>query len=198
MIQRDAAALSRREAYFLLIDSIVPRPVAWVSTVSPAGVPNLAPFSFFTGLSAQPPTLVLSIASRLERGADGARSARAKDTLANLRATGEFIVHTAPKAKHAEVMASSENHPPEVDEAALVGLATVAGTWTSVPRVESLPVAMECRLLDELSVGDPPTTLVVGEVLGWHLDEAVVGDDSRLYSAHWEPLARLGVEGFQD
>jgi flavin reductase (DIM6/NTAB) family NADH-FMN oxidoreductase RutF len=194
---RSAVELSQREAYYLLIDSIVPRPIAWVTTVSASGVPNLAPFSFFTGVSAQPPTLAISIASRVTRGKDGAREVRPKDTLVNLRGTGEFIVHVAPGDCREQVLRSSENHPPEVDEIALCDLDTVPGSFTNLPRISSLPVAMECRLLREVGLGDPPTTLVIGEVLGWHIDDAMLGEDGRIYSEGWQPLARLGVEGFQ-
>ena len=194
---RSAADLSQREAYYLLIDSIVPRPIAWVTTVSASGVPNLAPFSFFTGVSAQPPTLAISIASRVIRGSDGTRQVRPKDTLSNLRETGEFIVHVAPADCRAQVLRSAENHAPEVDEIALCDFETVPASFTSPPRISALPVAMECRLLREVGLGDPPTTLVIGEVLGWHIDDAMLGEDGRIYSERWQPLARLGVEGFQ-
>ncbi len=197
-MKRAASDLSRRESYFLLIDSIVPRPIAWVTTVSPEGVHNLAPFSFFTGLSAKPPTLVLCIATRVRKTGDGNREASPKDTLFNLRASGEFIVHVVPAALRSEVLRSAEDHPPEVDEASLLGLETTPGTWTDVPRLPALPVAMECRLVHELPLGEPPTTLVVGEVLGWHVDDAMVGEDGRVYSGRWDPLGRLGIEGFQD
>ena len=197
-MRRSSAELSQREAYSLLVDSIVPRPIAWVSTASAAGVPNLAPFSFFTGVSARPPTLALSIASRVVRAADGSRQVRSKDTLTNLRETGEFIVHVTPMACRDQVLRSAEDHPPDLDEIALLDFETVQGSWTGAPRIPALPVAMECRLLHEVAFGDPPTTLVVGEVLGWHIDDAMLGEDGRIYSAGWEPLGRLGIEGFQD
>ena len=197
-MQRSASELSQRDSYYLLIDSIVPRPIAWVSTISAAGVPNLAPFSFFMGVSARPPTLALSIASLVTRDDEGARHVRPKDTLANLRETGEFIVHVAPAHHREQVLRSAERHPPELDEIALLNLETRIGNWTAVPRIPSLPVAMECRLLREVELGDPPTTLVIGEVLGWHVDDEVLGEDGRIYSACWQPLGRLGVEGFQE
>ncbi|HCP45605.1 MAG TPA: flavin reductase family protein [Deltaproteobacteria bacterium] len=193
-----ASDLSRREAYFLLIDSIVPRPVAWVSTCAPDGIPNLAPFSFFTGVTADPPTVLLSIASRVDRGEDGARSVRAKDTLANLRGQGEFIVHVSPRRFLDQVIETSGSHPPEVDEISLVGFQTVPGSWVSVPRIPQLPIAMECRLLHELDVGDPPTTVVVGEVLGWHVAEGLRDEKGRISALDWGPLGRLGVDGYQE
>ncbi len=196
-MQYPAAGLSQREAYHLLIDSIVPRPIAWVSTLSAEGVPNLAPFSFFTGVSARPPTLALSIASLVTRAPDGSRQVRPKDTLANLRGNGEFIVHAVPSVCSSQVLRTAERHPPEVDEIDLVQFETVPGSWTKPLRIPSLPVAMECRLLQEVPLGDPPTTLIVGEILGWHVDDAMVGEDGRVYSARWKPLGRLGVEGFQ-
>ena len=193
---RSADGLSARDGYSLLIDSIVPRPIAWVSTRSAEGTPNLAPFSFFTGVTGAPPTLVFSVVPRSVRGPDGRKTSVEKDTLVNVRATGEFIVHAAPKTLRSQVVATSGDHPPDVDEIELVGLETVPGTWVDVPRVVSLPVAMECRLLQLIPVGRLPAVMVLGEVLGWHLRDDLVDAAGRIPSAGWGPLARLGIEGY--
>jgi len=142
--------------------------------------------------------VLLSIASRVERLPDGAPTVRPKDTLTNLRARGEFIVHVSPRRFLNQVIESSGSHAPEVDEISLVGFDTVPGSWVSVPRIAELPIAMECRLLHELDVGEPPTTVVVGEVLGWHVDDELRDDEGRIASVGWGPLGRLGVDGYQD
>jgi flavin reductase (DIM6/NTAB) family NADH-FMN oxidoreductase RutF len=193
-----ASSLSPRDAYFMLIDTIVPRPIAWVLTRSLDGIPNLAPFSFFSGVTGRPPTLVLSFSPRIDRDPDGTRSVREKDTLANLRATSQMIVHVAPRSRRAQVVASSDELPPRVTELTDLGFGEpVPGTWVDVPRLPELPVAMECRLDRIIPVGDPATHLVLGEVLGWHIREDLIRE-GRVPSASWEPLARLGVEGYQD
>jgi len=191
-----AADQRTRDAYFLMIDTIVPRPIAWVATRSPDGVANLAPFSFFTGVTAAPPTVVVNIAPRVIRG-DAGRVVRDKDTLANLRATGEFVLHVTPRARREEVVLTARDHGPEVDEIALAGFETVPGTWVDAPRIPDLPIAMECRVSRLIEVGRLPATMVLGEVLGWHIDDALVDPDGRVPSAAWGPLGRLGVEGYQ-
>jgi len=192
----DSSQLSARDAYFMLIDTIVPRPIAWVTTVSADGVPNLAPFSFFSGVTGRPPTLAISLAPRVDRHADGSRDVREKHTLANLRSTGELIVHVTPKERQAQVVASAVDRPPSASELTDLGFGpTESGTWVQVPRLVELPIAMECRVDRIIPVGHPATHLVLAEVLGWHVREALFVD-GRVPSAAWGPLARLGVEGY--
>jgi flavin reductase (DIM6/NTAB) family NADH-FMN oxidoreductase RutF len=180
-----------------MIDTIVPRPIAWVTTRSAEGLPNLAPFSFFTGVTAAPPTLVFNVAPRVSRGPDGTRPTRDKDTLSNLRATGEFIVHVAPREHLARVALSAEPHDPETNEIELAKFATTPGTWVDVPRISALPIAMECRVSRLIPIGRLPTTMVLGEILGWHLHDDLVDEEGRVPSMGWGPLGRLGVEGYQ-
>jgi len=195
---RDASDLRARDAYFLMIDTIVPRPIAWVATRSADGVANLAPFSFFTGVTSAPPTVVVNLAPRVVRADDGTRTVLPKDTLANLRETGVFVLHVAPREHRSAVIQSARDHAPEVDEIALAGFETVEGTWVAAPRIPSLPVAMECRVSQMIEVGRLPATMVLGEIQGWHIHDALVDADGRAPSARWGPLGRLGVEGYQD
>jgi flavin reductase (DIM6/NTAB) family NADH-FMN oxidoreductase RutF len=176
-----------------MIDTIVPRPIAWVTTRDAASVPNLAPFSFFTGVTSSPPTLLLSITKRVRRR-EGAVEVVTKDTLANIEATSVFIVHVAPDAQMQAVLASSHDNRPTPDELTGLGFSTERGTWVDAPRIRELPIAMECRLDRLIPVGDPPATLVLGHILGWH-----VRDDLERHGrvdTAWGPLARLGVEGY--
>jgi flavin reductase (DIM6/NTAB) family NADH-FMN oxidoreductase RutF len=194
-VNLDAAALRGRELYGLLVDTIVPRPVAWVLTLSPDGVPNLAPFSFFNGVCARPPTLSVSVASKPMVDASGHRSFVAKDTASFARHHGFFCVHIAPATRREDVASSAVDHPSDVDVPALVGLKTQPGTWGPIPWSPDLPVAMECRLSQIVEVGDPVNHLLLGEVLGWHIRDELVDEDGRMPS-DWDPLARLGVSGY--
>lgn len=195
-MKKATAELSGREAYFLMVDSIVPRPVAWVTSLAPDGSVNLAPFSFFNGVSSRPPILSIAIASKAVPGEDGSRSFVPKDTTRNIVKAGEYVVHLAPASLQPQVAESAEHHPAGTDVPALLGLETTASDWVKVPRLAEAPIAMECRLETVVEVGKPPTHLVLGEVLGWHVDDRLVDDDGRVWAERWGPLARLGIDGY--
>ena len=195
-MQIDASDLDGKSSYNLITDSIVPRPVAWVSSVSPEGVPNLAPFSFFTGVTARPPMLVFSVAARVLRHEDRPNEVVDKVTLANIKATGDFVVHVARSEHVDQVNATSVHRDPAVDEIARAGFTSVPGTWCGAPRVLELPIAMECRLEQIVEFGDPASAMVFGRVLGWHIDDSVLDDEGRVRLAELHPLGRLGVDGY--
>lgn len=196
-MKTSATELTGRQAYSLLVDSIVPRPVAWVTSVSSEGAVNLAPFSFFNGVSARPPIVSLAISSKPAEDAEGNRTFKPKDTTRNIAQRGDYIIHLAPASLEAEVMASAEDHPPGADVPALLGLETVPGDWVDVPRLVAAPIAMECRMETLIEVGDPSTYLLLGEVLGWHVDDRLLDEDGRIWADRWDPLTRLGVDGFR-
>lgn len=184
-----------RDLYHLLVDTIVPRPVAWVLTLSPDGVPNLAPFSFFSGVCARPPTLSVSVASKAVVGEQGQRRFVPKDTARFAQHHGFFTVHMAPAARQADVASSAADHPAGTDVPRELGLRTEPGRWSPVPWLPDLPVAMECRLAQVVEVGSPPNHLLLGEVLGWHVQDGLVDEDGRIAS-DWDPLGRLGISGY--
>ena len=184
-----------RDLYHLLVDTIVPRPVAWVLTLSPDGVPNLAPFSFFSGVCARPPTLSVSVASKAAVGPDGARCFVPKDTARNARHRGFFTVHLAPASRVEEVGFTAADHPAGTDVPGALGLRAEPGRWSPVPWLPDLPIAMECRLAQVVEVGSPPNHLLLGEVLGWHVEDALVDEEGRIAS-DWDPLGRLGISGY--
>jgi flavin reductase (DIM6/NTAB) family NADH-FMN oxidoreductase RutF len=191
-----ASELSGKERYLRLIDTIVPRPIAWVLTLSPEGVPNLAPFSFFNGVVARPPIVSVSVGPKpVDDGAGGRRFVD-KDTTANIRHHREFVIHLAPHRLADEVQRTAEDHADGTDVPALLGLDTAPSTWVSVPRIPALPIALECRLHQIVPVGDPPASLILGEVLGWHVHDDLVGEDGRIGVAGWDPLVRLGVDRY--
>ncbi len=174
----DPSALDRQEVYKLLIGSVVPRPIAWVSTRSAAGVDNLAPHSFFTVSCVQPPMVQFTSVGR-------------KDSLNNVEATGEFVVNFAAEPLFERVNATATNFPPEVDEFAAVGLTTEPSRTVRVPRVAESPVAVECELHTTLELGD--STVVIGRVRHLAIDEAVlVGGHPEI--TRLRPLARLGKD----
>jgi len=190
-----ADALNGRERYQALIDSILPRPVAWVLTLAEDGVPNLAPFSFFSGVCARPPVVSIAISSK-PVGAGREREFVEKDTTRNARRSGGLVVHIASADLAAAVQETAADHPAGTDVPALLGLETAPGVWGDVPWLPGLPVAMECRLHDVIEVGSPATHLVLAEVLGWHFRDGVVGPDGRPNVAGVDPVARLGVDRY--
>jgi flavin reductase (DIM6/NTAB) family NADH-FMN oxidoreductase RutF len=182
----DPAASQPREVYKLLVGAIVPRPIAFVSTLSADGVLNLAPFSFFTAISANPPVICFS---PMIRSSDGQK----KDTLRNIEATGEFVVNVVSEEFAAQMNLCSQEFPPEVDEFAASGLTPLASHAVKPPRVAESHIHMECRLVQVIHVSPKPLggSIVLGEVLRFHVDDAIVGnfaiDPDKL-----RPIGRMG------
>jgi flavin reductase (DIM6/NTAB) family NADH-FMN oxidoreductase RutF len=167
-ISLEAAVLGPTEMYVFLRDSIVPRPIAWVSTVNGEGVTNLAPFSFFNVVSPYPPVLGFSCGPR---GDDhNAQTQLPKDTLINIRANGEFVVNLAPAHLMEPMMRSSDPLAHGESEFAHTGLTGVASTKVRPPRVAGVPVAFECRVYDILEVG--VNAWIMGTVVQLHVDPA--------------------------
>jgi flavin reductase (DIM6/NTAB) family NADH-FMN oxidoreductase RutF len=165
-------------AYRLLTALVVPRPIAWVSTVSAVGVHNLAPHSFFTVASARPPMVQFT-------------SVGVKDTLTNIRETGEFVVNVASLAQIDAVNASSARFGPEVDEAATLAIATEPSYVVRPPRVTDAPAALECRLHTTVDVGD--SVIVIGEVVAFAVRPEAMRD-GRPSMDGLAPVSRLGAD----
>jgi flavin reductase (DIM6/NTAB) family NADH-FMN oxidoreductase RutF len=162
--------------YRLLTALVVPRPIAWVSSVSADGVGNLAPHSFFTVASAKPPIVQFT-------------SVGAKDTLHNILATAEFTISLASRPLLDDVNGSSATYDAAVDEARELGIAMAPSAVVRTPRVAASPASLECRLHDTLPVGD--STLVFGEVVAVTVDPDVMVDGRPAFD-RLAPLARLG------
>ncbi len=164
----DPASSTPVDIYKLLVGAIVPRPIAFVSTRSPDGILNLAPFSFFTAISANPPVICFS---PMIRGNDGS----SKDTLNNVRQTGEFVVNVVSEEFVQKMNITSTEFPPDVDEFDASGLTPIPSDLVTPPRVQESHVQMECRLVQIVDVSPKPLggSLVIGEVLRFHVDEAV-------------------------
>ena len=176
----DPASLSPLESYRLMTSAIIPRPIAWVSTVSRGGVHNIAPFSFFQGVSTSPPVISISIAS--------GRKGAVKDTLGNINHSGEFSVSLVSWGNLKTMHQSSAPYPPESSEYDALEIPWLSCDELSVRRVRGA-VSMECKLESTMAVGG--ATLVLGRVVRWHIpDELMVG--GVVDPADLDPVARLG------
>jgi flavin reductase (DIM6/NTAB) family NADH-FMN oxidoreductase RutF len=180
----DARDVTPSKAFGILKASVVPRPIAWTSTVNADGVNNLAPFSFFTVVSSEPPMVLLSL--------EFLNGGRLKDSAANIEATGEFVVNIAPSTYASAVDLTSQSFDAHVDEFALAGLTPVPSLHVRPPRVAEAPISLECRLHTTLQPGSD--RLVIGEVVAFHVAHRVLGDDGRIDVARVDPLGRIAAE----
>jgi flavin reductase (DIM6/NTAB) family NADH-FMN oxidoreductase RutF len=174
----DPETVDQKAFYAVLNSVVVPRPIAWVSTISADGVLNLAPHSFFTVSCVAPPMVQFTSVGR-------------RDSLTNVEATGEFVVNFATEALFEQVNATGTRFPPEVDEFAAVGLTTEPSATVAVPRVAESPVAIECGLHTTLELGD--STVVIGRVRLIAVDDSVV-EGNHPEITRLRPLARLGKD----
>src|SRR6266851_4236429 len=169
-----------------MVGAIVPRPIAFVSSISPEGILNLAPFSFFTGISANPPVICFS---PMIRASDGGR----KDTLRNIEATHEFVVNVVSEDFADKMNICSAEFPPEVDEFQMSGLTPAPSDLVKPPRVKESRINMECRLLQVVHVSPKPLggSIVLGEVVLFHVDDALF-DDFKIDPDKLRPIGRMG------
>lgn len=179
--------LSPRERYKLLIGAVVPRPIAWVTTRSPEGIPNAAPYSFFNCLSADPAILALGV----ENYADG----RFKDTGYNIRMTGEFTVNIVDFASLEAMNITAVPFAPEIDEIAEAGLTLVPGQTNDCPQIAEAPVRFECRRHVILNVG-PSREIILGEVQAMQARAGLVNDRLHIDPAQLDALGRMGGHGY--
>jgi flavin reductase (DIM6/NTAB) family NADH-FMN oxidoreductase RutF len=166
------AELEHKDLYGLLLNSVAPRPIAWVSTVSASGQPNLAPFSFFNVVSVNPPLLGFSPGLRQSRL--GASRGEAKDTLQNIRETKEFVVNVVTYELAEAMNLTSGEYDASVNEFEVAKLRPEASSVVRVPRVAESPVSFECKLHQIIDFSTAPTSgsLVLGEIVSIHLQDA--------------------------
>ncbi len=187
-VRIDVATTPVPAVYQMLVGLVAPRPIAWVTTISPAGIVNLAPFSFFNAFGANPPVVVISPTLT--------RAGKKKDTLLNIDANGEFVVNATTERHAAEINLSSRPLPYDESEIDLTGLATAPSVRVRPPRVAAAPFALECRTLQIVPVGHGPiaANLVIAEVLSMHVDEAVLDAQGQPNPRKIAALGRLGGE----
>lgn len=189
MVTYDISQITAQDSYKLLIGAVVPRPIAFISTISSDGKRNLAPFSFFNGVSSKPLCIMVSITRR----ADGSK----KDTLLNIEATGEFVVNSV-----AEWMIEPANHcageyPYGVDEMEKVGLTPMASEMIKPYRVKESPVHFECKVYKMVEVGEGAggSTVVIGEILKAHIHEKA-HQNGRILHDETLPISRLAGDAY--
>jgi flavin reductase (DIM6/NTAB) family NADH-FMN oxidoreductase RutF len=172
---------------------IVPRPIALVSTVDRHGLRNLAPFSFFTGVGSNPPTVLFcpTVRAAISFGAAAEPDFR-KDTLRNVEETGEFVVNIVSEAIAAGANAASAEVPPEVDEFVLAGLTPIASESVRPPRVAESPAQMECKLLQIVYTNRAPGggVVVLGEIVRFHVRTSLF-EDFRIDPAGLDAVGRM-------
>lgn len=179
----DPAGLSRQEVYKLLTGSVVPRPIAWVSSIGAAGVPNLAPFSYFTIACVEPPMLLFCP----QRRPDGSP----KDTLRNLSETGEYVLHIVSESLVEVMNQTAAEFPLGMSEFDQARIARVPSERVRPPRVAAAPVAFECRVERMVRLGDTTgADVVIGRVLLIHIADEVYRDGYVILDA-LRPVARL-------
>ena len=173
----------------ILTGVVVPRPIAFVSTISTDGVVNLAPYSFFNAVAYNPPTLVFS-SSRKAAGWQDKR----KDTLTNIEETGEFVVNVVVDDIAAAMNATAAEYPSDVSEFVIAGLTEAPSEVVKAPRVLESPVNMECRLNQIVNIGEQPHQhgLVIGEIVRMHLREDILYEGPNGYRVNHQALQPTG------
>ena len=188
-MQFDPQILDPAVTYKILIGSVVPRPIAWVSSVDTEGVRNLAPFSYFMAITHDPPTVAFSSGPR---GAETSGARGKKDTLSNVEATREFVVNVVDDALAQQMNVTSGDYPAEVDEFTQAGLAAAPRVKVKAPRVAAAPISMECRLVQVIPVGNLPHHLIMGEIVHLHVRDDVYDPATGRIDMHrLRPVGRL-------
>lgn len=187
-MELDFTQLPPRDAYAWMIGMIVPRPIAWVSTISAAGRTNLAPFSYFQAVSSNPPTLMFVPAAK--------RDGQPKDTLRNIREVPEFVVNLVSFELAEAMNATAAGLPPDESEFEAFGIPAAASCEVRPPRVAGAPVSFECRLDQLVPIGDGPSTLVLGRIRRVHVRDDVLGPDGRPDPARLDLIGRMGGNGY--
>lgn len=159
--------LETRDSYRLLASVIGPRPIAFISTVNKNGVPNAAPYCFFMGVTPTPPTIAFSVIRRGETK---------KDTIRNIESTRDFVINVTDENLAQAMNMASGSYPPDMSEFDVTGLTPIPSEIVSAPRIAESPVHMECKLRTIVELGDVPASLVIGEIVCYHVRESLLVD----------------------
>lgn len=177
----DPQELDAEATYRLLTGIVVPRPIAWVTTVSSSGVVNLAPFSAFTMVSNRPPIIGINI---------GLRAGEWKDTSANIHAGGEFVVNIPSWEMRTAVHDSSKEFAPDVSEAEELGLELIASDLVRPPRLRVAPISLECVLDQFVSFGDAGSEFTTGRIVRFHIRDGLY-ENGKIDTRKLDPAARI-------
>jgi len=185
-MQIDPEPQTHAENYKLMTGLVVPRPIAWITTLSPGGKVNLAPFSAFAFCCHKPPMITVTTGLR-ERDLKG----QFKDTVVNILRNREFVVNIANRSLLGELHASSAEYPPDQSEVEALGLETCPSTSVETPRLAAAPAALECRLHSTIELGDEGDRIVIGRVLMFQIADHLV-HNGKIETRELDPIARLG------
>jgi flavin reductase (DIM6/NTAB) family NADH-FMN oxidoreductase RutF len=178
----DATTLSEEAAYKLMIGSVVPRPIAWLTTISPDGVVNAAPFSAYTMICIRPPTVLVNCARR-----DGI----SKDTARNAEASGDFVLNVVSEHLADLMHRTSAAYPAGTSETDALGIAVAPCRLVRPPRIACAPISLECRLRQILEIGHDHDQNLIGEVVMFHIADEIYAA-GKIDQTKLRPLARLG------
>ena len=171
---------------------VAPRPIAWVTSIHPNGTINLAPFSFFNALASDPPMVMIAFTGYHAHGGE-------KDTLHNIKASGEFVVNMVPLELKDAMNVTSGPHAHEVNELELAGLTAEAAALVKPPRVREAPLHLECAYFQEIvlpcTLANSINSTIIGKVLGVHIRDEVL-QDGLIDLNRIKPLARLGYQEY--
>lgn len=177
-----APDLNPEQIYRLMSGIVVPRPIAWISSLNAHGQVNLAPFSCYTFVSNTPPMIGVNI---------GRKAGTRKDTANNIVTHGHFVVNIGDETLLDAIHMSAEEHPPEVSEAELLGLSVLPGEVIATPRIAEAPISLECRFHSATPYGDTGAEFYVGEVLVFHIRDGLL-QDGKIDTTQLRPICRIG------
>jgi len=175
--------LEPRDAYRLLTSVVIPRPIAWISSLGSDGSTNLAPFSFFNAVGNSPPTVMISISQR--KGND-------KDTLRNIKETGEFIVHIADENLSEKMVQTSGDWSYGTNEFEQAQLGAIPSDQVKPPRLKDAAVSMEVKATQIVPVVGTTSTMVLGQIICFHIREDLLRENGTVDPNKLQPVARLG------
>lgn len=187
----DPHTLPWKSVYKILIGSVVPRPIGWISSIDAGGHPNLAPFSFFNVVCANPPHVLFC---PMIRGTDQ----KPKDTLRNVRLTGEFVVNIVTEELAEAMNVTSTELPAEINEFEMSGLTPQPSITVNPPRVAESPVHFECKVATIFDFGDQPGSgsVVIGRVIHIHVRDNVLIEADKIDLDKLRPIGRLAGSGY--
>jgi flavin reductase (DIM6/NTAB) family NADH-FMN oxidoreductase RutF len=183
--------LSIKDNYKLIIGSILPRPIALISTLSKDDIPNLAPFSFFTGITSKPPTIGFAPALK---GKEGDK----KDTLSNVESSREFVVNVVSEDITEKMIKTASDLPANIDEFQVAGFTPIESIIVKPPRVKESLINLECKLYKVVYIGDGSAgsgAFVIGEIVAYHIDDSIY-HDGKIDTALLKPVGRLAGQEY--
>jgi flavin reductase (DIM6/NTAB) family NADH-FMN oxidoreductase RutF len=182
----DPKQLNPSQAYDLMVSIIIPRPIAFISTLNPEGLPNAAPFSFFNGISTDPPLVAISIARR---------GTEKKGTLRNIEATGEFVVNLVDEDLAEGMNRAAGNYPPNTNKFEAAGLTAKPSVKVKPPRIGEAPISLECRVVQVMPIPESKDALVIGRVVYIYLKDDLLRNGT-VDPARLRAIGRLGQSNY--